>query len=112
MAAIGARGAGKDVVGGAGAVLIALDADVRAIAAAVIGPITNLTKESLKDSGLDNKSIIRSKNMFALGMVYYIFDRPLSFTEKFFEKKFSKKPEVVEANKKVLRNGFNYAANK
>lgn len=77
----------------------------------IFAPITNLTKESLKDSGLDNKSIIRSKNMFALGMVYYIFDRPLNFTEKFFEKKFSKKPEVVEANKKVLRDGFNYAAN-
>ncbi len=77
----------------------------------IFAPITNLTKESLKDSGLDNKSIIRSKNMFALGMVYYIFDRPLSFTEKFFEKKFSKKPEVIEANKKVLRDGFNYAAN-
>lgn len=77
----------------------------------IFAPITNLTKESLKDSGLDNKSIIRSKNMFALGMVYYIFDRPLNFTEKFFEKKFAKKPEVIEANKKVLRDGYNYAAN-
>jgi len=77
----------------------------------IFAPITNLTKESLKDSGLDNKSVIRSKNMFTLGMVYYVFSRPLHFTEKYFEIKFKKKPEVVEANKKVLRDGFNYAGN-
>jgi len=77
----------------------------------IFAPITSLTKESLKDSGLDNKSIIRSKNMFALGVVYHIFGRPLNFTEKFFEKKFAKKPEVIEANKKVLRDGYNYASN-
>jgi len=77
----------------------------------IFAPITTLTKESLKDSGLDNKSIVRSKNMFTLGMVYYIFSRPLHFTEKYFEIKFKKKPEIVEANKKVLRDGFNYAAN-
>ena len=73
--------------------------------------ITSLTKESLKDSGLDNKSIVRCKNMFALGMVYYIFDRPLEFTNKYYEEKFKKKPEIVEANKKVLRDGYNYAEN-
>ena len=72
-------------------------------------PISNLTKESLKDMGLDSKSILRSKNMFALGMVYRLFDRPLQYTERFFEKKFSKKPSVVDANKKVLKDGFNYA---
>ena len=72
-------------------------------------PITSLTKESLKDSGLDAKSITRSKNMFALGMVYCIFDRPLDHSIKFFETKFSKKPAIAEANKKVLKDGFNYA---
>jgi 2-oxoglutarate ferredoxin oxidoreductase subunit alpha len=72
-------------------------------------PISSLTKEALKDSGLDPKSVLRSKNMFALGMVYWIFDRPLNYTEEFFEKKFQKKPIVVEANKHVLRAGFNYA---
>ncbi len=77
----------------------------------IFAPITNLTKESLAESGLDNKSVVRSKNMFALGMVYYIFDRPLHFTEKYFETKFKKKPEIVEANKKVLRDGYNYAGN-
>ena len=72
-------------------------------------PITSLTKESLKDTGLDAKSMVRSKNMFALGMVYCIFDRPMEHSIKFFETKFAKKPEIAEANKKVLKDGFNYA---
>jgi 2-oxoglutarate ferredoxin oxidoreductase subunit alpha len=74
-------------------------------------PISTLTLETLKDSGLDKKSIMRSKNMFALGMVYNIFNSPLEFTENFFEKKFKKVPEIVEANKKVLRAGADYADN-
>ncbi len=72
-------------------------------------PITNLTKGCLEDFELDNKSILRTKNMFALGMVYWLFDRPLKYTEKFFEEKFAKKPKIVEANKLVLRAGFNFA---
>lgn len=74
-------------------------------------PITTLTKESLKDSGLDNKAIVRSKNMFTLGMCYFMFNRPLNFTEAYLEKKFAKKPNLIETNKKVLRDGFNYAHN-
>ena len=77
----------------------------------VYAPITSLTKESLKDTDLDNKSIIRSKNMFALGMVYFMFDRPLNFTEHYFEVKFKSKPRVIDANKKVLKDGYNYASN-
>lgn len=77
----------------------------------IFAPITSLTKESLIESGLDNKSILRSKNMFALGMVYYMFDRPLDFTEHYFDVKFKSKPNIVEANKKVLRDGYNYASN-
>ncbi len=72
-------------------------------------PITTLTKETLKDVGLDPKSILRSKNMFALGIVYWLFDRPLKYTEQFFERKFKKKPKVIEANKKVLEAGYHYA---
>jgi 2-oxoglutarate/2-oxoacid ferredoxin oxidoreductase subunit alpha len=72
-------------------------------------PISSFTKEALKDSGLDNKSIIRSKNMFALGMVYWMFNRPLEHTEKFIQNKFAKKPEIVAANIKALKTGFNYA---
>jgi 2-oxoglutarate ferredoxin oxidoreductase subunit alpha len=72
-------------------------------------PMTSLTQESLKDTGLDKKSMVRSKNMFALGIVYNLFDRPLTHTEKFFNKKFGKKPIIADANKKALRDGFNYA---
>lgn len=72
-------------------------------------PISTLTKECLKDFDLDNKSILRTKNMFALGMVYWLFDRPLDYTENFIEEKFAKKPKIVEANKLVLRVGYNFA---
>lgn len=72
-------------------------------------PISTLTKESIKDIGLDNKSILRSRNMFALGMVYWLFHRPLNHTEAFLADKFKKAPLIVEANKKVLSAGFNYA---
>ena len=72
-------------------------------------PITTLTRESIKDIGLDNKSVLRSKNMFALGMVYWLFSRPLDYTEDFISKKFEKVPLIIEANKKVLSAGYNYA---
>ncbi len=75
----------------------------------IFAPISSLTREALKDTKLDTKSILRSKNMFALGIVYWMFDRPMENTEKFFEKKFRKNPLVVEANKKVLKAGYNYA---
>ena len=71
--------------------------------------MTSLTKESLKDLGLDNKSITRSKNMFALGMVYWMYDRDMNHTLRFFEQKFKYKPIVAEANAKVLKAGFYYA---
>ena len=71
--------------------------------------MTTHTKEAVKELGLDNKSVLRSKNMFALGMVYFIFDRSMDHTIEFFEKKFKKKPTVVEANTKVLKAGFFYA---
>jgi len=71
--------------------------------------MTSLTKESLKDLGLDNKSVVRSKNMFALGMVYWIYNRSLEHTIEFFNKKFKSKPLVAEANTKVLKAGFYYA---
>ena len=72
-------------------------------------PITSLTRESLKDSGLDGKSIVRSKNMFALGIVYWLFNRPMEQTENFLKKKFKSKPDIVNANIKVLHDGYNYA---
>ncbi len=72
-------------------------------------PITSLTKTALEGIELDNKSIIRCKNMFALGMMYWLFDRSKEETEKFLEKKFRKKPVLIEANKKALDAGYNYA---
>ncbi len=75
----------------------------------IAAPITTMVKEALKDFGLDPKSVIKTKNMFALGMVYWLFDRELKYTEDFFEKKFQSKPEIGEANKVVLRAGYYYA---
>ena len=72
-------------------------------------PITTLTKESLKDKGIDNKTAERSKNMFALGMLFYIFNRDLKSSFSYFEKRFKNKPEIVEINKIVLQAGYNYA---
>ena len=77
----------------------------------IFAPISSMTKESLKDSGLDPKSILRSKNMFTLGMCYYMFNRPMDFTFEYLEKKFKKKPTLIEPNKKVLQDGYNYAGN-
>lgn len=76
---------------------------------AIEAPITSLTKEALRDMGLDNKTVVRSKNMFALGMVYWMFTRPLTHTENFLNTKFASKPLVAEANIKALRAGYNYA---
>ena len=77
----------------------------------ICSPITTLTKESLAESGMDAKSIVRCKNMFTLGMCFYLFNRPLEYTYAYLEKKFKKKPQLIEPNKKVLFDGFNYAAN-
>ncbi len=71
--------------------------------------ITTLSRSAILDMGLDNKAMNRSKNMFALGMVFWMFSRPLDHTEHFIKKKFAKKPKIVESNIRVLRAGFNYA---
>ncbi len=73
--------------------------------------LTTLTKESLKDSGLDNKSILKSRNMFALGVVCWLFDRPIDKAIHFLEGKFKKKPALIAPNTKVLVDGFNYGQN-
>lgn len=74
-------------------------------------PISSLTKESLKDFGLDNKSVLRSKNMFALGLVCWMFNRPMDYIEEFLKTKFAKKPVVVDSNIKVLHDGYNFGMN-
>ncbi len=74
-------------------------------------PITTLTQESLKDLGLDNKSILRSKNMLALGLVCWMFNRPLASIEAYIKDKFAKNQVVVESNLRVLHAGYNYGSN-
>lgn len=75
----------------------------------IAAPISTMVKEALKDFGLDPKSVLRTKNMFALGMVYWMFDRKLKYTEDYFDKKFKNKPGISEANKAALRTGYYYA---
>ena len=73
--------------------------------------ITTMCKECLKDSGLDNKSILRTKNMFALGLVCWLYQRDVKIGEKILREKFAKKPEIAEANVKVLYAGYQFGAN-
>ena len=78
----------------------------------IVAPITTMTKESLKESGMDQKAILKCKNMFTLGIACYIFNRPLKPIFDYLEKKFrAKHPEVILPNRKVLSDGMNYAAN-
>lgn len=72
-------------------------------------PITKLTKDSVKDFDIENKSRTRSKNMFALGIVYWLFSRPLEITENFLDEKFKSNAEIAGANKAALKAGYNYA---
>ena len=71
-------------------------------------PLTTLTREAVKELNLDNKTSQKSKNMFALGIVFYMFNRDYTKTFSFFESKFKSNPLIVEANKKVLEAGFNF----
>lgn len=74
-------------------------------------PVTSMTKAALADSGLDNKSVLKCRNIFALGLVCWLFDRPLESALHHLRKKFAKKPAVFEANAKVLQAGFDYGSN-
>ena len=65
----------------------------------------------MKEFELDNKSVLRSKNMFALGLICWMFGRPMDYIENFIKTKFAKKPKVVGSNLKVLKDGYNYGLN-
>ncbi|PVX49988.1 2-oxoglutarate ferredoxin oxidoreductase subunit alpha [Balneicella halophila] len=71
-------------------------------------PISSLTKEALSEFDIDAKTIDRSKNMFALGLTYWLFEKELTHTDSFLDKKFKKKGNIAAINKKVLRAGYNY----
>lgn len=70
--------------------------------------VTKLTRAALVDSGLGNKEIDRSKNMFVLGFIYWMYNRSLENSMKFLEEKFGKKPDILDANIKVLKAGYAY----
>ncbi|HNR43190.1 MAG TPA: 2-oxoacid:acceptor oxidoreductase subunit alpha [Bacteroidales bacterium] len=72
-------------------------------------PVTSMVREALKDLNLEPKAVLRTKNMFALGMVYWLFNRKFKYTDEYFEKKFKNKPDIVKANKIALRAGYYYA---
>ncbi|MBF1436500.1 MAG: 2-oxoacid:acceptor oxidoreductase subunit alpha, partial [Prevotella micans] len=74
-------------------------------------PITKMVKECLVDSGMDNKSMLKCRNMFALGLVCWLFNRDLSLVSNFLREKFRKKPAIAEANIKVVEAGYNYGHN-
>ncbi len=74
-------------------------------------PVTSMTKAALADSGMDNKSVLKCRNIFALGLVCWLFDRPLAAAEDFLRNKFAKKPAVADANTKVIEAGYNYGHN-
>ena len=74
-------------------------------------PITNFTIETVKDIFTDRKAALKCRNMFALGMIFFIFGKGLEHTDAYLEKKFAKKPDVVKANKEVVRAGYNFCEN-
>ncbi|WP_420492807.1 2-oxoacid:acceptor oxidoreductase subunit alpha [Kitasatospora camelliae] len=71
-------------------------------------PLTALTVEALKDSGLARKDAERAKNMFALGLLSWMYHRPTHGTEAFLRRKFAKKPDIAEANIVAFRAGWNF----
>ena len=74
-------------------------------------PLTTMVKDCLKDSGMDNKAILKCRNMFALGLVCWLFDRDLDLVANFLRDKFAKKPAIAENNIKVVQAGFDYGHN-
>jgi 2-oxoglutarate ferredoxin oxidoreductase subunit alpha len=75
----------------------------------VKAPITSMTLEALKDFGWDRKAMLKSKNMFALGIVMYLFNRDITMLNGYFNTKFKNKPEVIKANQTVVAAGYSYA---
>ena len=74
-------------------------------------PLTTMVKEALKDSGMDMKAMMKCRNMFALGLVCWLFNRDLELVNNFLREKFAKKPAVAEANIRVVQAGFDYGHN-
>lgn len=73
--------------------------------------LTTMTKEALKDSEMDNKSMLKCRNMFALGLICWLFDAPMDEAIHLLEDKFKKKPALITPNVKVMVDGYNYGQN-
>lgn len=74
-------------------------------------PITTMVKDALADTGMDNKAMLKCRNMFALGLVCWLFSRDLDLVANFLREKFAKKPAIAEANIKVIQAGYDYGHN-
>lgn len=74
-------------------------------------PVTSMTKAALADSGMDNRSVLKCRNIFALGLICWLFDRDIDAADHHIHKKFARKPAVYAANSKVLRAGYDYGSN-
>ena len=77
----------------------------------IAAPISQMVKDCLADTGMDNKSMLKCRNMFAVGLVCWLFNRDLKIAEDFIREKFAKKPAIAEANIKVIRAGWDYGHN-
>ncbi|MBE6288430.1 MAG: 2-oxoacid:acceptor oxidoreductase subunit alpha [Mediterranea massiliensis] len=77
----------------------------------IAAPISQMVKDCLADTGMDNKSMLKCRNMFAVGLVCWLFNRDLSIAENFIREKFAKKPEIAEVNIKVIHAGYDYGHN-
>ena len=77
----------------------------------IAAPITQMVKDCLADTGMDNKAMLKCRNMFALGLVCWLFNRDLAIAENYLREKFAKKPAIAEANIKVIRAGYDYGHN-
>jgi len=74
-------------------------------------PLTTMVKDCLADTGMDNKAMLKCRNMFALGLVCWLFDRDLELVNNFLREKFAKKPAIAENNIKVVQAGYDYGHN-
>lgn len=74
-------------------------------------PLTTMVKDCLAGSGMDNKSVLKCRNMFALGLVCWLFNRDLNLVNNYLRDKFAKKPQVAENNIKVVQAGYDYGHN-
>lgn len=77
----------------------------------IAAPISTMVKDGLAEYGLDNKAAVRCKNMFALGLICWLFERPLEEAMHQLQNKFAKKPTIARANIKALTDGYNYGNN-